>query len=314
MSTLVSALVCSLACSLFGASVAQASTPEQAAAADALFKEARALLKDNQTTAACAKFAESQQLDPQIGTLANLATCHAADGKVAAAYVELTELAERAAATNDKQRVQFAEKRLAELKTQIVSLKVTVEGAAPDEKVFVGGREVTKPMWDRTLVYDPGAIEVSASAPSRTPWKVKLVAPPGAPEMLVVVPGLAEESHVAVGPPAPALPPPAAEGGGKRTAAIVAFGVGVVGLTLGAAFGLSAISSKSAADDACPRDPCTPENVARYKSGYDDAKSSAVVSTVGFGVAAVALAAGIYLLLSAPSAVPSAPRAARSSF
>src|SRR5687768_8531645 len=49
--------------------------PRDAAAGEALFIEGRRLMKVGDRPAACAKFAESQRLDPAVGTLANLADC-----------------------------------------------------------------------------------------------------------------------------------------------------------------------------------------------------------------------------------------------
>jgi len=295
--SLLPLLVVSAALSL--ARPAHAVTPEQAAAADALFKEGRALLKDGKTVEACAKFAESNRLDPQLGTLTNLASCHATASDNAAAYVEFTEVQERAAATNDKQRVQLAEKRLAELRGLIVTVRVSVAAPKPDETVTIAGRELATSMWDRPLVYNPGAIEIVAKAKGHLPFHAKLAIAAGTSDLTVSVPPL---EPLPVAPPAPKPPPapPATiieEASPRMTIGIVAIGVGVAGLGLGTAFGLSALSSKSSAEDACPSDPCSAENVALYKQSYADADAAAVVSTVGFVVGVLAAGFGTYLVL-----------------
>ena len=58
-----------------GAVQAQPSA-QDAAAARALFEQARKLLADGKPEQACPKLEESQRLDPGIGTLFNMADCH----------------------------------------------------------------------------------------------------------------------------------------------------------------------------------------------------------------------------------------------
>src|SRR5262249_46236771 len=62
-----------------------APSPEQAAMAEKLFDEARQLMLGHTYDEACAKFAESERLDPAAGTLLNLAVCHEAQGRTATA-------------------------------------------------------------------------------------------------------------------------------------------------------------------------------------------------------------------------------------
>ena len=60
--------------------------PRDPAAAEWLFREGRALMKKGDFAPACAKLAESQRLDPAVGTLMNLAECEERIGRTASAW------------------------------------------------------------------------------------------------------------------------------------------------------------------------------------------------------------------------------------
>src|SRR5690242_4971467 len=75
--------------------VAQAAEQRDAAAAEALFEEAKRLFEQGDHGAACPKFSESYRLDPATGALFALALCHERAGKIASAWVEFMETAGR---------------------------------------------------------------------------------------------------------------------------------------------------------------------------------------------------------------------------
>jgi hypothetical protein len=99
--------------------------------------------------------------------------------------------------------------------------------------------------------------------------------------------------------PPPEPPPPTAKTplGTQKILAIVAGGVGVVGLGLGGAFGAIAVSDKSSAKSACPGATCA------NQAGSDKWSSAAIagnISTIGFIVGGVGVAGAAVLWFSAP--------------
>jgi hypothetical protein len=88
----------------------------------------------------------------------------------------------------------------------------------------------------------------------------------------------------------------------QRIIALVAGGVGVVGVGFGSYFGVRAMSKKKTAEDACPG-TCTDDHGVEL---WSQAKTAGNISTVAFIVGGVGLAAGITLWVTDK---PSAPRA-----
>jgi len=89
---------------------APAALAGDSAAADALFQSAKQLMGQQKYADACPKFEASYKLDKTLGTLLNLADCHEKLGKVASAWAEWGEAADRATREGDS-RADYATKR-----------------------------------------------------------------------------------------------------------------------------------------------------------------------------------------------------------
>ncbi|WP_438023936.1 tetratricopeptide repeat protein [Sorangium sp. So ce233] len=118
----------------------------------------------------------------------------------------------------------------------------------------------------------------------------------------------------ALKPAAPPPPPaPRVEGGGSLLPAGIAFGLGAVGLGVGAATGIVSLSQVSDIKAQCEGQRCPAE----LKGDADSATTLGHVSTVGFIVGAASAAAGVVLLVvrpggdGAPDAAGAAPQARR---
>ena len=277
-----------------------------AAASQQLFQDGAALLKAGKVHDACLKFAESEKLDPQLGTLLNLAACHEQEGKVASAWGEYTELAGVAGKKGDKKRAAYATKKLAELDKQLPHLQLEVPAGTTE--LAVDGVALGQAAWGSSLPTDPGQHEIAYWAPGKKRG-VETVSLAKGESKVAKLPALLEEpivkfTHepepeptrpvVASGPAPAATAPPAKQGGTPlRTAGFVVGGLGVVGLGLGAAFGVMALGSKGDVDTGCAGNQCS-------QAGLDaasNARTQATISTIGIAAGGVCLAAGVTMVL-----------------
>jgi hypothetical protein len=307
--------------------VARAQTSPATSRADALFVQGKAALEAGDFSHACPKLQESYGIDPSNGTLLALALCHEGLGRTATAWRELKAAADGATKEGRADRADFARAHIAKLEPRLSTLAVVVPGDAPSGiAVDVDGAALAQADWGKPVPIDPGHHTVGARAPGRTAWtgavdlgierdaqtvKVGPLAPEGPAAALPGAP-------VAAAPPANAPPEsaqidafPAAQdttpGAWKRPAGWIAGGAGVVVLGIGAYFGASAISKSNDAKSQCTPSLCT--NGAAVNEN-NDAKTAATISDVTIGVGLAAVAAGAYLLLTAPAS-PSAPAASR---
>jgi hypothetical protein len=155
------------------------------------------------------------------------------------------------------------------------ALRVTADGFKPADVTFavpVGG-----------TVDEPVALDADATAPP--------AGPPGA------APSSTTPGVTAIPAGARTAAPSTPAGGAARAALPwVAFGLGGVGLTVGAATGFVAMIKHSALSNNCSGTICEP----RYRGDIDSYDTVATVSTVGFTVGGVGVAAGTILLLTQP--------------
>jgi serine/threonine-protein kinase len=291
--------------------LAQAS-PASKAAADSLFDEGKRLSNEGKYAEACPKFEESQRLDPTAGTLLYLAECYERAGRTASAWTTFREAAALARETRRADREKTARDRAAALEKRLVRLRLEVRDEAPGLEIRRNGEVISRGLWGATFAVDPGPQKIEASAPNRTPWSKQIEASAGV--VTVEIPALAPVAPTAlsaspsasavVAPPPPSPPPPVAPppapAGASPTTALVAGGVGVVGLAAGSFFGLRSFSrwNDSRAEALCnAKNECTPEG----KSLIQEARSAATLSTIFFAVGVAGVATGAVLWFTAPA-------------
>jgi len=95
---------------------------------------------------------------------------------------------------------------------------------------------------------------------------------------------------------APVAAPASTESGmtGMQTTGLILGGAGIVGLGVGAFFGLGAMSDNNTAKDYCSGNACTDQ---KGVDAAKDASGKATISTIGFGVGSALLVTGAVLMI-----------------
>ena len=299
---------CALAALFFVVAPAQAKGGAAAEAADRLFKEAKALMSESRFNEACPKLEESQRLDPATGTLLALAVCHESEGRIATAYREFKQVLPATAGEKRRDREALVQARLKDLAPRLPKVVVVVEGAAaqaPGLSVRLDGEVLEPSLYGTDVFVDPGAHTVEATASSGEPFRATSTLAERAVRRIVVPPFTARPAAVAEQHPTPA--PSDGPAITPRTLGKVLMGAGLVGVGVGAVFGVQAIQKSSDAKSLCDPAACTDP---RALSVNDDAKSAATLPTIAFALGGAALIGGGIVWLTAKPAKPAPVTAA----
>ncbi len=305
---------------LLFATVARANDP---AAAEALFRDGRALLAQGNVAEACAKLEESQRLDPAIGTLYHVADCHEHLGKIATAWAELIDVAAEAKQHGQRDREAAARKRADTLAPRLPH--VVLEGTPPrDAEVRRDATVVGPAEIGASIPVDPGTHKITVRAPGHVPWELTVVASESGtvrvklPPSLQASPGAAVPAAAAPIPASTAFAPtqpteqPAADAGHghvQRDVGIAIAGAGLVSLGVGTYSGIRSIDKRNEARGHCNGSVCDADGV----SLRGDAISAGNVSTVTFIAGAAALVGGGVLFFTSPSSQERRSDSARAS-
>jgi hypothetical protein len=294
-----------LACLLFSGTAA-AQPEDRRAAAQALFEQGKALIEAGKFKEACPKLADSQRLDPGIGTSLWLADCYENNGQTASAWAQFKEAAAAASMQKDP-REKLARQRAQDLERKLTRLTIANAGSTKAISIKRDGIDVGPSELGNALPVDPGSHEIVASAAGFKTWRKTVDVPAQSVTVSVAVPDLERADSATSAPPTnPATTPRSgptpeegeSDGSTQRTIGLVVAGIGVAGVGVGSFFALSA---KGTYDDSNENGRCT-NNVcgAEGKSLRDDAESKALVATIAMGVGAAAIVAGAVLFFTAP--------------
>jgi len=191
------------------------------------------------------------------------------------------------------------ERDLAALKAQVVKVHLDFPSApvriSDNRTTTQGGHVVNDYEAAGTsvdLAIHPGHHTITASSTGAPPWDV-ILNPGGTGSHRFIAPAARSEGSNA---------------SGRRTAGFLVGGAGVVGLAVGGYFGLRTFSQKNDAEPYCQGTQCTQPGV----DFREQAKSSATISTIAFGLGAAAVGVGIVLIVTSRSTSKEAPAVASS--
>lgn len=273
------------------------------AAAEALFEQARTAMAAGSFDIACARFRDSDKLDPALGTRFNLADCEERRGHVATAWSLFRGVFAELA--NDDDRKPIAQQRAHALEPRMPY--VTLSRAAdtpPGMRVRIDGIELSDGSFGVPLPMDPGAHELTLLPPNGAPSQRSTFA---------LREGEHSELPIRLASAPPSAPPsepaePFSPGSARRKWAYVVGGVGAAGLAFGTVTGIITLNKRSTVTANCSdaRRVCNQAGVNANESG----KTFAALSGIGLGIGVLGLAAGAYLWL---TDVPAPARSAHSS-
>jgi hypothetical protein len=290
-----------------------------------LYNQGKELLEAGKTVEACQAFESAKRLDfTAINLILRLGDCYERLGRTASAYSQYQQAASIAAAAKDA-RQSTAEERVAAVEPLLARLAVAFApgftgavgsvgsvgsvGAAGvvvrrNGEIVVGEKLDGKP-----VPVDPGHYTFEAAATGKKTWTTTREIVPGA-SVIVDVPALEAIAVAAPRAPSP-IPSPEGTSSTRRTIGLALGGVGLVGLGVGAAFGVKALSNLAAskADGHCDASSFCDDVGFQLRH---DARDAATISTVTLALGATAAVVGAVLWLTAPAG-PKAPARARAS-
>jgi hypothetical protein len=301
-----------LAFSLFTRVLHAEPSPQERAAAEALFQSGAKLIDQARYPEACEKFEASYALDPALGTRLRLADCYDRVGRTASAWALFVEVVALARGQGQRERETIAAMRARDLEGRLskLTLKIDVGRAPPGLQVTLNGSAIPKASWQMPIPVDPGPQTIEASAPGHLRWTSRVEVPPGPSARSVTVPPLAPSPPAARAAGRAATPPVLQDGDTAAAststsrpllwAGVITGGVGLIGVGVAAVIGYQAYDRNRESLDSCSSadaNACTP----RGKQLRDDAQELASASTVSAVIGGALVATGVTLLVLTPS-------------
>ena len=272
-------------------------TPPGTSRADVLFAEGKQLMEQGKFVEACDKLAESDALDPAIGTLGLLATCHEQQGRIATAWREYSQTAARADAVADE-RGTFARERAKALESELPKLLVRFAVADTNVVVLRNGVRLLPEEYGVASPIDPGTYEIVARWPDKPEFRTTVtvmarklseveVPNPSAP-VAISKPKVADK---------PVFVDPNSQGLSRQhKGALLAGGIGIVGFGVGTAFAISA-SSKNSASISIQQSCNSVATCQDGKSLREQATTAAMIANVGVGIGILGAGTAVILAL-----------------
>jgi hypothetical protein len=230
-----------------------------------------------------------------------LADCYARVGKAASAWSQYREAAVAARDLHAPDLESLARSRAKALEAQLSYVTVNT-WKAQEVMVSQDGSPIDEGVLGTAIPLDPGSHVIAASAPGKRGWSKRIELGSHGDHVTVSVPVLPDD--VSMSPDLTAVPAPLSRPATapivdslQRALGLVAGAVGIAGVATGALFGVKAASDWSDTKEQCRAFPYCGEEGARLAR---QAKTSALISTIGFVTGAAGLSGGALLWFTAP--------------
>ena len=302
---------------MIGIAHAEEDSAAETAAARTLAVDGLKLAQAGKCDEAIPKLERAEKLHHSAIVLSRLGECEVNQGKLVEGTEMLRKVLREPLPANPSPALskayEHAQTTLDSAKPKIAGLTISVAvPAGTDLHLTVDGQAVASTLVDSELPADPGDHVVEASAPGflkatgrvtlstadKKTISLKLEVDPNAP---VPVPAASDDAKATsaaqpatakTAPHAAPVVPPEPAPAPSHAAAYVSWGVGLVGVGVGSAFGLITLRDKHAFN--CDSNTCP----ASSREAVDTAKRSGNISTVAFGVGGAGLLLGTILYFS----------------
>jgi hypothetical protein len=309
------AIACAVVCfAATGAAAEKAQKPLneilRGAALDA-YSKGRDLFEAGDVVTGHAKLLEAYELSKNPRLLWNMAACSKSSRHYARAIDELT----RFLADGHDQITADQAKRAEEVRATLYSLvaAATITRTPEDASLTIDGEPATHGSGPYYLelgkhelrverdgfLGETRVIDVRQTKATTIAFALERVPAPVAASVAPPAPAAVEAPPAASSVAAPEHGPEAASAQGDSNAwTYAAFGVGAAGVLAGATFGVLAMNAAGDLESSCPGRVCP----TAQQGALDDAKLWASLSTAGWVVGALGVAAGTTLVFARPSA------------
>ncbi len=274
------------------------------AAASALFREGRDLIKRGNWEAGCPKLAISMKRYPAPSTLLNLALCREHEGRVATAWAMPRRARVLNRETVGKTRREsldaVAEQLTGRLQPRLPRLRVTIVPAVPNVTLTEDGREL--PL-DTAVPFDPGPHQLVATAAGHRDVLRTVTLREGETLAGELSLPIADDGTTVV-PAPPPVPPtnpssqPPTQPPGPTNPAVDEQGIpvwvwisGGAGIVLGGvaiAFAADAVNAASMLEERCGADLICDEDLSFDPEPLNDRKNRGTALAIGLGAGGVA--------------------------
>jgi hypothetical protein len=290
------------------------------ALAEKLFLDGTKLMEAGQYAQACPKFADSQRLDPAIGTLMHLAQCHEKTGKFASAWSEYTDAAAQAQKAGQSEREKYCRDHATALDAKLQKVIVELSHPPDGTTIKLDGTTLPPGVLGTEIPLDPGDHKLEVGAPGKKTWRqdqlnlgpsavvtrVQVTLeddPNAAPGGAASAKGSAAVVGVSTGagtgtgtgqPPRPEQPVTS----GMPTKRLIGYGVGGVGIvSIGIAVA-EELTSIGRNNDLSQYPAGTPER----QQVSDESSQAQMYAIIFGGVGLAAVGTGLYLVLTSNDA------------